>query len=301
MDLSKVIPRPPFANYDIVVYFGGGLFAIPFLNRYIFEPTRLRWPQFKVEMSSQIAGEIVAGLSLAFSIYIVGHILAYLGSQLVEKTMDRVLGKVSSAIIISSLSGGKGRDEAARALIFHNLKKIGWPNFKIAFWARAIFHLPAIPLYVLSFSLGVFGYYETRVPNRVLSVARERFDQLSLHGLKISLKTKWFKPLEYWVINRDPAATMRMYNYLVIGGLFRTVSFLFLVAAWLQIYYLIHQIADGEALIRPMLMADPFWSLLLEMAITLTLYLFALFSFIKFQRRYAEEAIFAFALGSSGD
>jgi len=296
VDPSKVIQRPPFANYDLVVYFGGGLFAIPFINRYLVVPTQIRWPQFKVIMASDVASEIVAGLALLFSIYIMGHIIAYVASQLIERAMSSVLGKVSSAIIISSSSPERIRNDAMRALIFYRLKLIWKAGFRIAHLVRFVFHLPVIPLYLVSFLFGVFGYYETRIPAQIVNMARQKMARLDWDGLRISLRTKWFKPLEYYVINFDQAATLRMYNYLVIGGLFRSLSLVLLSALWLQIYYSVHLWVDGDVFLSPLFARDPFLSLLVELGITAAVYLFCLFSFIKFQRRYAEEAIFTFAL-----
>ena len=102
--LLEAIPKAPFANYDIVVYFGGGLFAVPFVNRYIIQPTGLHWPQYNIAVGSTIASEITAGLSLLFSLYIVGHMLAYASSELIEKTVDRFFGKISTSILISAVS-----------------------------------------------------------------------------------------------------------------------------------------------------------------------------------------------------
>ncbi|MBX7460363.1 hypothetical protein, partial [Qipengyuania huizhouensis] len=62
METLKNIGRPPFANYDLVVYFGGGLFALPFLYRYFLHPFGVPLPSFVLTESPQITLEIIRGL-----------------------------------------------------------------------------------------------------------------------------------------------------------------------------------------------------------------------------------------------
>ena len=50
-----------------------------------------------------MAGQIISALSLLMFVYIIGHMLAYLASQIVEKSIDRFLGKVSTAIIFLTI------------------------------------------------------------------------------------------------------------------------------------------------------------------------------------------------------
>lgn len=97
--------RPPFSNYDVVVYFGCGLFFIPFINRYLFGPMELNWPTFKVSTGTAVGDSVVSFLALSFCIYIVGHIIAYISSQLIEKWSDTIIGKISSVIL--SISDSK--------------------------------------------------------------------------------------------------------------------------------------------------------------------------------------------------
>lgn len=296
MEITKLVERPPFANYDLVVYFGGGLFAIPFINRYIVEPTNLSWPNFEIGSTSTTAQAIIIALASIFSIYIAGHFIAYISSQLIEKAIERVLGKVSTAIIISSISTDYSRNEAMRSFIFSNILKMRATFWRVATVIRFIFHIPVIPLYIVSFIAGVFGYYDTRLPSSVMSVARTKMISLDIDGLRITIRTKWFKALEYWVINNDPSAVQRMYNYLIIAGLFRSLSFIFLSSVWISIYAICHYCYHGDFIYESNFSSNGLMSLSIELSLLIFVYLFSLFSFIKFQRRYAEEAIFAFAL-----
>ena len=297
MEGLKELIRPPFANCDVVVYFGGGLFCIPFVNRYLMEPMNLEWPKFSIHVGSPFADEIVSGLSLVFFVYIVGHILAYVSSQIIEKMTDRILGKISTSIIVSAWSSPKSRNELVRSVIYDKIKKIRQDKAIIPTVVRGIAHAPAIPVYIAIYALGVFSYYETRVPYSVIRLVRDKIEEIGVPNLKFGIREKWFKPLEYFVINRFPSAVVRMYNYLVIGGLFRTLCLIFLISMWFQLYYALHFQEDGDWFLRPFMGSSRKISILWEYICSSFLYLFCFCSYLKFQRRYAEEAIFAFAFG----
>jgi len=238
--------------------------------------------------------EIVSGLCLLFTIYILGHILAYSSSQFIEKLTDRLLGKISTAILISSWARPKARNEWIRAIIYDRTSTIKEDRAIFSTIIRTLVHLPALPAYFAIYVLGVFGYYNTRVPYSVIQAARRKLPDIGLGDLPLSVRSPWFKPLEYYVINRIPAATARMYNYLVIGGLFRTLCIIFLFSLWAQIYYFVHFISDRDWFVQPMMGDGSKYSAIMEYGLTIVSYVFCLFSYLKFQRRYAEEAIFAF-------
>ena len=283
----------PFANYDVVVYFGGALFATPFVNRYLIEPLGARFPTYNIVVGTEIASQTVSVLCLLFSLYIIGHIAAYVSSQLIEKAVDTVFGKISSAIYVSAASNAKGRNEAIRALIFDRLKKVRSKNSIFSSLVRGFFHVPMMPWYILIFLFGVFGYYDTRVPQEAMVRLKNLYkDRISDEAVNIN--TKWFKPVEYYVINRCPGAVPRMYNYLVISGLFRTLSLIFLFSTWMMVYFTIHYAFHGDWLLKPLFGLSFLGVGILEYALLATIYLFCLFSYQKFQRRYAEEAIFTF-------
>ena len=295
--IPEAVKRPPFATYDIVVYFGAGLFSIPFLNRYLVQPFNLKWPNFEIEMGSPIAKEAVSILSMLFFIYIVGHIVAYVSSHLIEKSVDRALGKISTAILLSSQTTSSNRNTVIRALIYNRLTNIRREGAIFSTTVRFFAHLPLIPMYILMFWIGTFGYYNTRTTPAVIDAVRAKIGSVGVGHVDVSLKSKWYKILEYYVINRRPAATDRMYNYLVISGLFRSLSLIFLFSVWMCLYYIIHFEFDKDWFLKPALSATMPHVGVVELVILSFIYMFCLFSYIKFQRRYAEEAIFAFVFG----
>ncbi|MEO6360747.1 MAG: hypothetical protein ABIO43_09250 [Sphingomicrobium sp.] len=298
-DILKSAVKPPFANYDIVVYFGCGLFLLPFLRHYVVEPFGLRFPIFNFQIGIEFVDGLITALSLLFAVYILGHVIAYGGSQLIEKAVDAALDGKTSAIVNSA---SKATDDQRKSLLRARLRS-GWRrSWSKQGWFTALIrygtHFPAAIAYGLIYILGMFGFYSTRVEPTLFDAAATRLRNLKL-GIEVGEDGRWFKALEAVVINKQPVATARMYNYLVISGLFRSIALIFLFALWMELLHLVlwkvcgwehigFFLSDRGGVLR--------W--LFGYFVLTTLYCFALFSFLKFQRRYVEDAIFAFVLSS---
>lgn len=299
--LSKLAPRPPFANYDIVVYFGTGLFSLPILQHFYLIPLQMKLRSPLATTGDELIDSGLSILIILFLAYLIGHGLAYASGQLIQKAADGVFGKTSGAIIWESLASDSDRNKRTRELIRSHLgssfKNYNW----FANFVRAAPHIPVLPIYWAIYRIGIFGFYGSRVPSSVVAIIRKRLAALDLPDIPVAHRGYWFKPLEHFVMNNYPIATSRMYNYLVISGLFRSLSLIFLIIIWFQAYYDLHFLIDGDIILQPILSdgngAMPLWQLYIFL---MTLYFVALFSFLKFQRRYVEEAMFAFALTKDG-
>ena len=236
-------------------------------------------------------------LIFLFLAYLIGHGLAYGSGQIIQKFADRIFGKTSGVIIWESLTNDVTRNSETRKVIQKNIKESYKKHNWFANSFRGVFHIPFLPIYILIYFIGIFGYYGSRVPSSIVDIARKKLLSLDLEDIPVRHNGYWFKPLEHYVMNNNPIATARMYNYLVISGLFRSLALIFLVIIWLQIYYDIHHLWDGHLRLEPLLSDGkndmPKWQLYIFLYLN---YFIALFSFLKFQRRYVEEAIFAFAL-----
>jgi hypothetical protein len=288
--------KPPFANYDVVVYFGCGLFALPLIYHYLVEPAQLRFPRFHFDLGMPFANEAISTLSLLFAVYLLGHIIAYTSSLLIERAIDVFYGKVSSAILLSNHSQGGDKQELVNAWIYSRTREAFQSGRKIQNVLRVIAHIPVVPLYVVIALIGGFDYYRTRVPKHVMFLASKKLHDDG-YG-PVGLREPWYKTLEHLVINNHPGATARMYNYLVISGLFRSLSLLFLACIWAEVYYVMMWWTVGDYPLRPLLSdADTTAARLFNFALLYTAFGFSISSYMKFQRRYAEEAIFAFVLG----
>lgn len=296
-DLKELI-KPPFANYDVVVYFGCGLFSLPLIYHYILEPTGFRFPGFDFQIGVGIAEEAIRVLSLLFSVYVLGHIVAFSSSLFIEKSVDSFYGKISSAILISTWSQAKDRPSLVAAWKADRRKSAFRKGYRIQSFIRLLIQLPAIPMFWVVGQTGGFDYYRSRIPRSLVFSIRTKLVKMG-YG-PAGLRDPWFKILEHVVINKCPSATARMYNYLVISGTFRSLSFLFLMCIWFEIYYSLHEFTDGHSLITT-LMSDNkgLYYHAITLFILYIVYGFCVASYMKFSRRYAEEALFAFVL--SGD
>ncbi|RYG96611.1 MAG: hypothetical protein EON58_11695 [Alphaproteobacteria bacterium] len=291
----KDVIKPPFATYDIVVYFGCGLFSLPLIFHYLIEPAGFRFPRFSFHIGLEFAQDAISVLSLLFSVYVLGHIIAYCSSLTIEKAIDLYFGKISSAIILSTWSESVDRPELRQAWRADRRAHAFRRGKLIQNSIRTLIVAPAVPLVLLVNFIGGFDYYRSRVPRRLVFQAREKL--IAMGYGPAGLRDPWFKVLEHVIINNCPTATARMYNYLIIGGIFRSISFLFLVCIWFEIYFFIHYIFHGHYFVKA-LMSDglsPYYHAA-TFVILYSVFGFCLASYMKFSRRYAEEAIFAFVL-----
>jgi hypothetical protein len=292
---ARELVKPPFANYDVVVYFGGGLFALPLINHYFVEPLGYRFPRFSFDIGYPFANDAVSLLSLLFSVYLLGHIISYCSSIFIEKTLDVFNGKVSSAVLLSSYTRHSNRQEIINTWILGRFTKAFEPGNRLKNFLRFFFHLPAIPLYLLVDFVNGSEYYRSRIPRHIIYLAKKKF-RADGFGT-ISLNTQWYKTLEANVIANNARATARMYNYLVISGLFRSLSFLFLLCIWAEILYFVAFVGWGGPAPNPLLSdVESFHARVFGFVLLYTAYAFSHSSYTKFQRRYAEEAIFGYVL-----
>tara|TARA_R110002073_G_scaffold133476_1_gene280884 strand:+ start:497 stop:1393 length:897 start_codon:yes stop_codon:yes gene_type:complete len=293
-DIKDLI-KPPFANYDVVVYFGCGLFSLPLINHYVVEPSGFRFPKFEFEIGTSFANQAVSTLSLLFAVYLLGHMIAFASSLLTEKSIESFFGKASSAILISTMAQERDHLELVTAFIFKKSKEgFRKPNKKLAI-CRFIILLPVIPLYLLIIWVGGFSYYKSRIS--YFSISRLRRKAVEKGICTVTLNGPWYKEIEHYVMNRYPIAVSRMYNYLVISGIFRSLSIIFLSCIWMEIYYLLHFSLSGHYHINVLASDLVFgYERFASILALFVVYGFSVSSYMKFQRRYAEEAIFAFLM-----
>lgn len=291
----KDLVKPPFANYDVVVYFGCGLFCLPLIYHYMIEPAGLRFPRFRFDIGMPFADTAISTLSLLFTVYILGHMIAYAASYFVEKTVEVFCGKISSSILISTLSSNNKYPETLQAWIFDHVRDAFKKGRRLFSVFRLVVLAPVAPAITIMFLTKSFDYFRTRVPRRVMEQVRQRCKRLN-YG-PVGLRTKWYKLVEHDVINNNQNASARMYNYLVISGIFRSLSLLFLASAWAEIIWWTYGKIKGLDPVKALLSDKPISGAHIAAGIIFNiLFVFSLSAYIKFSRRYAEEAIFAFVL-----
>ena len=288
-DLKDLI-RPPFATYDVVVYFGCGLFSLPFLFHYLASPQEAGFLALEVSTGVTFADSAIKTLFALFAVYILGHLLAFLSSLFVEKTADLLLGRTSDASIL----GHRRRDLGSFYEIKDWVKRrwaLAWRKDSRSRSAiRLFFFAPVVPSFVFAYAIECFGYFTSRIPSAVYDRVTARLREMNLPTP--GLTRDWYKATEHFVISNDPVALPRMYNYLVIGGLFRSLSFLFACCAWMELIRL-----DG-AIYQKTFDHDSIsnWAPFAKLIMYNSLFAFTFTSYVKFARRYAEEMLFSFAL-----
>lgn len=294
IDAVKDLVKPPFANYDIVVYFGCGLFSLPFMMHYVGR-LRMAKTSFNFNIDPPFVSTLITTLTLLFSVYILGHIIAYVSSQIIEKTMDSLFGKSSTVVLM----GASAPRDDFRKIIGRQLKdgisKHLAHGRLFSSIVRFAAHAPVIPFYLVVGYFEVYGYYRSRISGDVIDSANSILTGMAGKAPQIAVTNEWFKPLEAIVANNNATATARMYNYLVISGLFRSVCLILLCSSWFEVIYLVMKIFKYEPPLGLLMFGNTgvMPHVISYLAICLV-YLFALFSYLKFQRRYVEDAIFAF-------
>jgi len=289
-DAAKELVRPPFANYDVVVYFGCGLFSLPFVFHYVASPKDAGFLALEVSTGVPFADSAIKTLFALFAVYILGHLLAFLSSLLVEKTVHVLLGKISDASIL----GYRRRDLGSFSEIKDWVRRrwiLAWRKGSRSRSAiRLLFFVPVVPSFLLAYAIKWFGYFSSQIPTAVYDRITERLRTLDLPTP--GLTRAWYKAAEHYVISNDPAALPRMYNYLVIGGLFRSLTFLFACCAWMELARLLGAFYQDSFLYDTISDLGP----LAKLGLYNLLFAFSFTSYVKFSRRYAEEMLFSFAL-----
>ncbi len=296
--MGKSFFKPPFAAYDIIVYFGMGLFTVPFIDYFIFKPLKIRLPKINYELTGSLTVDIISGLSLLFVIYIIGHAIVYLSGQFIQKPMEVIFGKTSRVVLFSHSVEPQKRNLVFRTHIQDNIRRMwqagGWKTDL----ARLAFHLPICILYLLVFR-GIFGYYYSRIPECIFEDIAKKSDEMGFPCPEDTHRSRWFSPIRFFIINNCPGAASRMFNFFTTMSLLRSLCFLFLLAIWLQGYTFVHEMIDGARITLPKperYSTGNDWKDNIPLLILLYgCYLTSWLAYLRFQRRYIEETLYAFA------
>ncbi|MBB4155179.1 hypothetical protein GGQ80_003097 [Sphingomonas jinjuensis] len=285
--------KVPFANYDIVVYFGVGIASLPFVNRYVLDGGKSKFPSLFTAFDDPIINTTISIVALIFATYILGHGIAILAGSFIEQFVFQTVGQPSR--FIADVAKAHSEPGHMRRMIKQSLKKSYRNHPKFIDLARLAFHIPAIPIYLMMYWIGFYDFYESKISSYIILRVQSRLERCFDYPSQIFSDTRWFKIVEYSCANDHPVALSRMYNYLVIYGLFRSTSFLLLCCVWCEWFYFFDRGGLG--------FFDPRGSgyLSIRLAIVYSSYLISLIGYMKFSRRYTEEATLAFALSKVFD
>lgn len=285
-ETAEKASKLPFATYDIIVYFGAGAFTLPLLGRYGRPFFKEKMPLIFDSYSDETTSRVISAVSIIFIIYVIGHGIAFLSSIFIERFVFRTAGPPSLHIA----------QRAAKDSLSFNLiiKQVSYSSYLINPTAADVFrlmlHLPVLPLYLVMYILGFHGFYETKLSKFVVRKSMARLSTLVGYNFNNTFDMNWFKITEYTCANEYPRAMAKMYNYLSIYGLFRSISLIMLICTWLEIIYWWALIPNG--------FTDPkhYGNPILRIMVLQCFYFTSLAGFCKFSRRYAEDAVQALTL-----
>ena len=283
------IKRLPFANYDIVVYLGVGILALPLARDFIVAPLGLGLPTVIVPTDSAFVRAAFEMLYLLFVGYAVGHGIAYVSSYFVERFLHEWLRYPSDVWL--SLSNRPG---AKRFEIFNS--NINTTRLSLASIMPAIFHMPLWPIYAAIHASDSFGFYTPKLDSSFLPPLRDRVAVLRL-PTPVTHRSRWPKTLEHYVSNNSPLGYARLYNYLVIFGLLRSLGFLLILLTWLRLVGLfVTPIKAQNGLLLGFGGATPTASAIATYLIMAIFAALTVMAFGKFNRRFFEECVYAFMM-----
>lgn len=276
------VERLPFTVYDVLGYLVPGFFACSlalaaFGGSSAFEKLNVYSPD--------TTGQVLAATFLLIVSYIMGQFVGLLSSITIEKLVCAYLGYPSRYLFEAYTFRGNAEERTISVNAHREREK-----FKQVRWCEILL-MPIVPFMLLADACGLFGVLirpfkknsdETCEILRCLQLKLKERGLGSFDNLK---NEEWFRCVNFYAINNFPSALVRMYNYMTLYGFFRNMSFIFCALAWMP--WLPWVRFENGDVYKTFLFLSPgfaFCSFLLVLG------------FIKFFRRYSEEAILAFVL-----
>lgn len=287
------VERLPFTVYDILGYFVPGSFMTWVFVSYIH-------PNDLVKLSDLINNDIIENsiINQSLSIFIffvisflVGHIIAFLSSITVEKLVICYFGYPSKTLLVDQKIKGPIKHRTAIRNIIDNIK-----NARVVI--IHIFMFPLVPVVWFLILTGWHSIVIKTLPNSIAKMIQDKFEKVTEYSIDPETSEKnWFIYICYYVINNNASASFRMYNYVTVYGFLRSFCFIFVVFSFISFknsfYSLYHIYYYGIFIYN--YDADYLKVFFIFMIISSMLFC----AFIKFYRRYSEEAMMAFITKSA--
>lgn len=286
------VERMPFTVYDIVGYLLPGAIFL-FLATYYFD-TSLIHQFFKLteENSKQIEIQtfpmIVFFIFYLFFSYVFGHIISFFSSLIIEKIVVVEFGYPSDAILngIRSNNTKTYQKEAGDSSYFLIilLAIIGFPLIifckfmKFVKLSDQIYNkkIKWYPYEAFRFAYNsIFNAFHERLESKD-PMLRDKFQE----NIKNNDNKLWFDMISSYIFQNIESTSIRMNNYLTMYGFLRSSNFVMLIMSWGYAfkYYL-----------------DNKFEYIITSLVFLTLNFLLTCAFMKFYRRYTQEAIYGIA------
>lgn len=282
------VERLPFTVYDIVGYLIPGAFfclvlvgagfahEVPgFLAALKENETRI----FLISVG--LFGFLVAG-------YVIGHALALLAAELLERLLTGMIGYPSGFLVDASLRGADSyRQQMAGAL---NRFARAEPRYS------SILMLAFLPFtLVLSFadSFDLADKIIKPMGRRAIELFSTRFHAVFGKAHTELETADWFRLVDFYMASdAESYFLQRQYNYVTLYGFCRNMSFILYLTFIIMGYKSVVLEAGMVGINWP-----PFWMALAALATSILLFL----GFAKYFRRYSQEAILGFVTLSLRD
>jgi len=283
------VKRLPFANYDILVYLGVGILALPIAREFVIIPLGLTLPVVTAATDSAFVRAAFETLYLLFTGYALGHVIAYVSSYFIERFIHEWLRYPSDVWL--SLGNRRG---ATRFSVFNS--NINTTEISLASLLTGLFHFPLWPLYALVHASDSFGFYTPKLDSAFLQPVRDKVVKLGI-PTPVTHRSKWAKSLEHYVANNSALGYTRLYNYLVIFGVLRSLAFILVALSWVKLLALfvdVNRVTNGS--ISAVILHKPLPADLVGYVGISGFAALTVMAFGKFNRRFFEECVYAFIM-----
>jgi hypothetical protein len=281
------VERLPFTVYDIVGYLIPGVFFCTiFVSVYFSKPAiqSLKYIS-KIDAAPGISWPILILLVFLFLVtgYIVGHGLALLSAESIEYLTAGMIG-YPSTFLVSNFKNEEKFDEHIERCI-------------CKFQSKQPIYSAIIMLILIPYTLSIRTIRGLRLTNILIKpvgehasrLFREKFTEYFKAKIEDLEPTDWFRLVDFYVAkDKESYFQQRQYNYVTLYGFCRNMSFVLYITfiiIFLKLYMSSNEISD--AIIIPMLTVG-----LLSLIGAILLF----FGFIKYFRRYSQEAILSFVV-----
>lgn len=273
----------PFATYDLAVYLPGGAVLLVIANFALDWITG--WSAISAihSLDQGAFGVVVQALFWLSVSYLAGHLGAFISTYVIERFVHNALGYPSDLWLKheSGSAEGKTAGEIVCSSIRGTIR--GYPS-NVSSRVVAAFQAPLAPLHLVFAWIIPAGFYATKLPSGLMPDVRRKYLEIQT-AVPLEQGTRWEKIVEHYVSNNCPLAYARMYNYLVIYGALRLMSFILILSAWIVIGESLLQITRGPV-------EFSLWKITSIMALSVSAFL-SMMAFAKFNRIYFEETILA--------
>lgn len=212
--------KAPFANYDLVVYLGGGLFGILIFWRYIGQPFGIfDFSDLVLTDDPSWVENILYLVFVTVFAYVIGHLISYQSSFFIEGFVERTLGKFSRIIEITTCDRSQRATEVKKE-IRKNLVERQWFALPLPCSAKKaavpkpfpfLAHIPLLPWYLFVYFVGLFDFADTRLPKRMVVYVKQKLKS-QMSEFDFESDNQWFRWIEYYTAYNRVKAASSMYN-----------------------------------------------------------------------------------------